>query len=96
MEAWMSYQHCPSCRLTVHLDGPEAADGPCPRCGAGLGDEPRSLFVEPLAGGRLVRARSTLTPPRARSTLTPDAVRTAMAGRRGRFRRDGTSLSGGS
>jgi hypothetical protein len=81
----MSYQHCPSCRLTVHVDGPAAADRPCPRCGAKLGDEPRSLFAEPLAAARFARARSN---------LTPGAVRTAMAARRGRFRRDGDSLSG--
>lgn len=79
----MSYQHCPSCRLTVHLDGQMEAGSPCPRCGATLGDEPRSLFADPLPAGRFARARSN---------LTPDAVRAAMSGRRGRFSRG--SLSG--
>jgi hypothetical protein len=83
MEVPMPYQHCPSCRLTVHLDGQLEAGSPCPRCGTTLGDEPRSLFADALPTGRFARARSN---------LTPDAVRAAMSRRRGRF--GGGSLSG--
>jgi hypothetical protein len=77
----MPYQHCPSCRLTVHLDSDEHAGRPCPRCGDGLRDEPASLFVEaPPTARRFPRA----------STLTPDAVRSVLSARGGRFRRDPT------
>ena len=41
----MPYQHCPDCRLTVHLAVGEDKNGPCPRCGGTLADEPRSLFA---------------------------------------------------
>jgi uncharacterized paraquat-inducible protein A len=41
----MKYQHCPDCRLTVHLAVGEEPGRPCPRCGATLADEPRSLFA---------------------------------------------------
>jgi uncharacterized paraquat-inducible protein A len=44
MEAFMKYQHCPDCRLTVRLAIGEDPGRPCPRCGATLSDEPRSLF----------------------------------------------------
>ena len=47
MEAFMPYQHCPRCRLTVHLAVGEDRGSPCPRCGATLADEPRSLFTRP-------------------------------------------------
>jgi hypothetical protein len=40
----MPYQHCPNCRLTVHLDAEVVRNGPCPRCGERLADEPRRLF----------------------------------------------------
>jgi hypothetical protein len=43
----MPYQHCPSCRLTVHIADRDAAGDPCPRCGTALADEPRSLFAVP-------------------------------------------------
>jgi uncharacterized paraquat-inducible protein A len=73
----MPYQHCPSCRLTVHLDDEVVRDGPCPRCGDRLADEPRSLFatasseLDPEAvrlmlsayGGRFARVTGT-TPGR--------------------------------
>jgi hypothetical protein len=73
----MPYQHCPSCRLTVHLESDDQSDRPCPRCGDRLGDEPASLFAEPLpTERRLVRA----------TTLTPEAVRSVLAVRGGRFR----------
>jgi hypothetical protein len=42
----MPYQHCPACRLTVHLDDEVVPGGPCPRCGAALADEPRRLFAD--------------------------------------------------
>lgn len=45
----MPYQHCPSCRLTVRLGGEIVRDGPCPRCGDRLADEPRRLFSTPPA-----------------------------------------------
>jgi hypothetical protein len=75
MEVPMRYQHCPACRLTVHLDAGDEGHGPCPRCGATLADEPRSLFAAP--------------PPRrfARSKLRPEAVRRILAVRGGRNRR---------
>jgi len=73
----MPYQHCPQCRLTVHLEDGEATGGPCPRCGATLADEPRSLFGE-AALRRFARPASN---------LTPAAVRDVMAVRGGRFRR---------
>jgi hypothetical protein len=63
----MRYQHCPDCRLTVHLDAGEPGGGPCPRCGARLADEPRSLFEQ-------------ASPARfGRSQLRPEAVRRLMA-----------------
>ena len=63
----MPYQHCPDCRLTVYLDDEVVRDGPCPRCGAQLADEPRRLFAATLdpeavrlvmqtRGGRFSRA----------------------------------------
>ena len=67
----MPYQHCPDCRLTVHLDDEVVRDGPCPRCGARLADEPRRLF-----------ATGTERP-----TLDPEAVRTVMQRSGGRFSR---------
>lgn len=42
----MPYQHCPACRLTVHLDDEVVRGDPCPRCGATLADEPRRLFTD--------------------------------------------------
>ena len=42
----MPYQHCQRCRLSVHLDDEVVRDGPCPRCGAALADEPRRLFAD--------------------------------------------------
>jgi hypothetical protein len=72
MEVPMRYQHCPACRLTVHLDAGEAGHRPCPRCGATLADEPRSLFA-PAPAGRF-----------ARSKLRPEAVRSMLALRGGR------------
>ena len=68
----MPYQHCPSCRMTVHLDEEDPTGGPCPRCGTVMTDEPRPLFAAPVPGRRFTR-----TP----STLKPDAVRRLMAGR---------------
>jgi hypothetical protein len=47
MEAPMPYQHCPDCRLTVHLAIGDERDGRCPRCGGTLADEPRPLFRRP-------------------------------------------------
>jgi hypothetical protein len=75
----MPYQHCPSCRLTVHLREGEVTDGPCPRCGATLADLPRRLFA-------------AAPPPSAPAAsfargLDPELVRAVMAGRGGRFRR---------
>jgi predicted RNA-binding Zn-ribbon protein involved in translation (DUF1610 family) len=56
-EAPMPYQHCPSCRLTVHLDAEIVRDGPCPRCGDQLADEPRRLFsTRPAVDPEAVRA----------------------------------------
>jgi hypothetical protein len=49
----MSYQHCPSCRLTVHLEDDVLRDGPCPRCGERLADEPGRLFGGGAPTGRL-------------------------------------------
>jgi len=72
----MPYQHCPDCRLTVHLDDEILSGGPCPRCGATLQDEPRRLFgdtaarsVDPEAvrsllnrsGGRFSRRRADVS-----------------------------------
>jgi hypothetical protein len=84
----MPYQHCPSCRLTVHIADGEARGGPCPRCGEPLADEPRSLFaaVPPVRSRRFGRAGAPAGP-------TPEAVRTAMARRGGRWRRDGAMPS---
>jgi uncharacterized paraquat-inducible protein A len=76
MEAFMSYQHCPECRLTVHLAIGEELGKPCPRCGATLADEPRSLFSRPpsslsadavrsvmaVRGGRFRRDRTRTRP----------------------------------
>jgi hypothetical protein len=56
----MPYQHCPDCRLTVHLDGGEDRDGPCPRCGATLADEPRPFFP---------RLRSAPSPETVRTVM---------------------------
>lgn len=64
----MPYQHCPDCRLTVHLAVGEDRGGPCPRCGAELADEPRSLFS---------RAPSGLTADAVRTMM---AVRGGRAG----------------
>lgn len=82
----MPYQHCPSCRLVVHLAAGEPGGAPCPRCGAALGDRPRSLFASPppVAGGRSRHERR----------LTPEAVRPVMSLRGGRFRREGRPVSG--
>jgi hypothetical protein len=74
----MPYQHCPSCRLTVHVPADTDDGGPCPRCGAELADEPRSLFAHPAEAGRFTRP----TPPRISSA----AVRDALAVRGGRRR----------
>jgi hypothetical protein len=68
----MPYQHCPSCRLTVHLDDEVVRDGPCPRCGERLADEPRRLFAPTLdpeavrlvlqtRGGRFARVTDVAT-----------------------------------
>jgi hypothetical protein len=81
MEDPMPYQHCPRCRLTVHLADGEPEGGPCPRCGETLAGEPRSLFAVPP-----VRARRSARTPSA--ALTPEAVRTVLARRGGRWRRD--------
>jgi uncharacterized paraquat-inducible protein A len=76
MEAFMKYQHCPDCRLTVRLAIGEDPDRPCPRCGTTLSDEPRSLFAHPpsglsaeavrnvmaVRGGRFRRDRGRLRP----------------------------------
>lgn len=78
----MPYQHCPRCRLTVHVADGEAAGGPCPRCGEPLADEPRSLFaVPPVRSRRFSRGAVP-------AGLTPEAVRTVLARRGGRWRRD--------
>jgi hypothetical protein len=76
----MPYQHCPDCRLTVHLAIGEDRDGPCPRCGGTLADEPRSLFarrpasalsadavrdVIAVRGGRFRRSAPSRTRPTA-------------------------------
>jgi hypothetical protein len=80
MEALMPYQHCPTCRLTVHAPVGEAAGAPCPRCGSALSDEPRSLFpAAPVAARRR---------PSKQTALTAEAVRNVMAARRGRFHRE--------
>jgi hypothetical protein len=69
----MPYQHCRTCHLTVHLDDEAVRNGPCPRCGARLADEPRRRFatapssLDPEAvrtmlvarGGRFKRAPET-------------------------------------
>jgi hypothetical protein len=81
MEASMAYQHCTNCRLTVHVAEGEVLDGPCPRCGQPLADEPRSLFAVPP-----VRSRRFDRSPAA--GLTPEAVRGVLARRGGRWRRD--------
>jgi hypothetical protein len=73
MEVRMRYQHCPACRLTVHLNDGDAGGRPCPRCGEALADEPRSLF-----------AGAPPAPRFARSTLRPEAVRSVLALRGGR------------
>jgi hypothetical protein len=83
MEDPMPYQHCPACRLTVHVADGEARGEPCPRCGEALADEPRSLFaVPPVRSRRFGRAESP-------AGLTPEAVRTVLARRGGRWRRIG-------
>jgi hypothetical protein len=74
----MPYQHCPACRLTVHVAADVDEGAPCPRCGAGLADQPRSLFVRPAEG----RFAHRPTPPRISSA----AVRDALAVRGGRRR----------
>lgn len=79
----MPYQHCPACRLTVHLADGEPHGGPCPRCGETLADQPRSLFaVPPVRSRRFARGQAPAPGP------TTEAVRTAMARRGGRWRRD--------
>jgi hypothetical protein len=79
MEALMPYQHCPSCRLTVHLADDEPGGRPCPRCGAKLADEPRPLFdLPPVPSRRLSRE------PAGPRSLSPEAVRSMLARRGGR------------
>jgi hypothetical protein len=82
MEDHMPYQHCPDCRLTVHVADGDPGGGPCPRCGATLADEPRSLFAVPPVRSR----RFGRTVP---AGPTPEAVRTVLARRGGRWRRGG-------
>jgi uncharacterized paraquat-inducible protein A len=60
MEASMPYQHCPDCRLTVHLAIGEDRDAPCPRCGATLADEPRPLFRRPRRAPSAEAVRSAM------------------------------------
>jgi hypothetical protein len=43
----MPHQHCPTCKLTVHLADGGARGGPCPRCGAALADEPPRVLGVP-------------------------------------------------
>jgi hypothetical protein len=83
MEASMTYQHCPRCRLTVHAADGDLVGEPCPRCGEPLDAEPRWLFAVPP-----VRSRRFSRAP-APTGLTPEAVRTVLARRGGRWRREG-------
>ena len=76
----MPYLHCPRCRLTVHHPEDATGEEPCPRCGATLAAEPRSLFELPPVPPRRFARR----PPPA---LSPEAVRGMLARRGGRFRR---------
>jgi hypothetical protein len=85
MEDPMPYQHCPHCRLTVHLEDDEPVGGPCPRCGELLADKPRSLFAAPPVRSRRFARAPVPTGP------TPEAVRTVLARRGGRWRREGMS-----
>jgi hypothetical protein len=92
----MPYQHCPACRLTVHLPpAAAAAGGSCPRCGAELRDEPRSLFARPddEAAAALARSDHQAAAPTGRFARRPTpprisaaAVRDALALRGGRRR----------
>jgi uncharacterized paraquat-inducible protein A len=75
LEAFMPYQHCPDCRLTVHLASGEDGGEPCPRCGATLTDEPRSLFARPA---------SALTADAVRSVMAVRGGRFRRAGDRTR------------
>jgi hypothetical protein len=74
----MPYQHCPNCRLTIHIADDEVEGGPCPRCAATLADHPRSLFAEATGSiGRFARQ-----PGR----LSPETVRGVLAARGGRYK----------
>jgi transcription initiation factor IIE alpha subunit len=42
----MPYEHCPTCRVTVHFVDAADRAGSCPRCGDALRAEPRT----PLRG----------------------------------------------
>ena len=71
----MSYQHCPECRLTVHLAIGEDRDGPCPRCGATLSDEPRSLFTRPPSALSADAVRTVMAVRGGRFRRSPSRTR---------------------
>jgi uncharacterized paraquat-inducible protein A len=75
MEAFMTYQHCPDCRLTVHLAIGEDRGGPCPRCGAELADEPRSLFTRPASALSADAVRTVMAVRGGRFRRSPTRTR---------------------
>jgi uncharacterized paraquat-inducible protein A len=75
MEAFMPYQHCPDCRLTVHLAIGEDRGGPCPRCGGTLSDEPRSLFARPVSALSADAVRTVMAVRGGRFRRSPSRTR---------------------